>query len=136
MGATPALCLPVSEPSTGAEEVQVQNLDYIPHQRGYTEAMTQKKGYGQFCPVAKASEILAERWTPLVVRELLHGSHRFNDLRRGVPLMSASLLSQRLKELEWVGVVERRPVSGEPGYHYYQTEAGEALRPVIEALGM
>jgi DNA-binding HxlR family transcriptional regulator len=98
--------------------------------------MTQKKGYGQFCPVAKASEILAERWTPLVVRELLHGSRRFNDLRRGVPLMSASLLSQRLKELEWVGVVERRPVSGEPGYHYYLTEAGEALRPVIEALGM
>jgi DNA-binding HxlR family transcriptional regulator len=98
--------------------------------------MTQKKRYGQFCPVAKPSEILAERWTPLVVRELLHGSHRLNDLRRGVPLMSASLLSRRLKELEWVGVVERRQVSGEPGYHYYLTEAGQALRPVIEALGM
>jgi DNA-binding HxlR family transcriptional regulator len=121
--------------TTGAEGVQVQNPDYIPHQRGYTEAMTQKKGYGQFCPVAKASEILAERWTPLVVRELLHGSHRFNDLRRGVPLMSASLLSRRLKESEWVGVVERRQVSGEPGNHYYLTEAGQALRPVIEALG-
>ena len=54
------------------------------------------KGYGQFCPVAKAAEILAERWTPLVLRELTCGSTRFNDLRRGLPLMSSSLLSQRL----------------------------------------
>ena len=67
--------------------------------------MAWQKGYGQYCPVAKAAEILAERWTLLVVRELLHGSQHFNDLRRGVPLMSASLLSRRLKELEWAGVV-------------------------------
>lgn len=102
----------------------------------YSEPMTRKKGYGQYCPVAKAAEILAERWTPLVVRELLHGSHRFNDLRRGLPLMSASLLSQRLKELEWAGVVERRKAPDERGFHYYPTEAGEALRPIIEALGV
>ncbi len=63
--------------------------------------------YGQFCPVAMASEVLTERWTPLVVRELLRGSTRFKDLRRGVPLMSPSLLSKRLKTLERVGVVER-----------------------------
>ncbi len=62
--------------------------------------MGRKKGYGQFCPVAKASEILAERWTPLIVRELLDGSHRFSDLRKGVPLISPSLLSQRLRDLE------------------------------------
>ncbi len=98
--------------------------------------MIRKKGYGQFCPVAKAAEIIAERWTPLVLRELLSGSHRFNDLRRGVPLMSTSLLSQRLKELEWAGVVERRKEPDEPGYKYYLTEAGEALRPVIESLGV
>ena len=55
------------------------------------------RGYGQFCPVAKASEVLAERWTPLVVRELLCGSHRFNDLQRGVPLMSRSLLAKRMR---------------------------------------
>jgi DNA-binding HxlR family transcriptional regulator len=85
--------------------------------------------------VAKAAEILAERWTPLVVRELLQGSHRFNDLRRGVPLMSASLLSQRLKELEWAGVVERRAEPDGRGYTYHLTEAGKALQPIIEALG-
>jgi len=89
--------------------------------------------YGQFCPVAQAAEILAERWTPLVVRELLMGSHRFNDLRRGVPLMSASLLSTRLKTLEASGVLERRQQGGQLEYHL--TEAGEQLRPIIEMLG-
>lgn len=101
---------------------------------GYA-TMTWRKGYGQYCPVAKAAEILAERWTPLVVRELLHGSHRFNDLRRGVPLMSASLLSQRLKELEWVGVVERRQGSDGRSCAYHLTQAGKALQPIIEAFG-
>lgn len=61
------------------------------------------KGYGQFCPIAKAAEIVAERWTPLVLRELVVGSTHFNDLRRGVPLMSSSLLSRRLKRLEMEG---------------------------------
>ena len=92
------------------------------------------RGYGQFCPVAKASEILAERWMPLVLRELLCGSRRFNDLRRGVPLMSPSLLSKRLKELERAGVVERR-AAGPGNTEYRLTPAGEELRPVIERLG-
>lgn len=92
------------------------------------------KGYGQFCPVAKAAEIVAERWTPLVMRELLCGSRHFNDLRRGVPLMSPSLLSQRLKRLEDEGLVVRRAIPG-GGSDYRLTEAGEALRPVIESLG-
>jgi DNA-binding HxlR family transcriptional regulator len=86
--------------------------------------------YGQFCPVAMASEVLTERWTPLVVRELLCGSTRFNDLRRGVPLMSPALLSKRLKTLERVGVVERR------GAEYHLTPAGLELRGVIESLGV
>ncbi len=93
-------------------------------------------GYGQFCPVAKASEVLAERWTPLVVRELLSGSHRFNELQRGVPLMSRSLLSKRLKELERAGVVERRKLAGQGTHEYYLTPAGEELRPIIEGLGV
>lgn len=92
------------------------------------------RGYGQFCPVAKAAEIVAERWTPLVMRELLCGSHHFNDLRRGVPLMSPSLLSQRLKRLEDEGLVQRREAPG-GGSEYRLTEAGEALQPVIESLG-
>jgi DNA-binding HxlR family transcriptional regulator len=89
--------------------------------------------YGQFCPIAKAAEIVAERWTPLVLHELLAGSTRFNDIRRGVPLMSQTLLSTRLKELERVGVVERRdgPRAGE----WHLTEAGRALAPVIQQLG-
>ena len=66
------------------------------------------KGYGQFCPVAKGAEVFAERWTPLVLRELLCGSMHFSDLHRGVPLMSRSLLSLRLKQLEEIGVVERK----------------------------
>jgi DNA-binding HxlR family transcriptional regulator len=91
-------------------------------------------GYGQFCPVAKAAEVLGERWTPLVLRELICGSTRFSELRRGVPLMSPSLLSKRLKTLERAGVVERR---GEAGVTEYRlTEAGLELRPVIEQLGV
>jgi len=66
------------------------------------------RGYGQFCPVAKAAEIFAERWTPLLLRELLCGSVHFSDLHRGIPLMSRSLLSLRLKQLEETGVVKRK----------------------------
>jgi len=94
------------------------------------------KGYGQFCPVAKTSEILAERWTPLVLRELLSGQHRFNDIRRGVPLMSRSLLAKRLRELERAGVVEKRLAAAREAPKYFLTPAGEELRPVIEGMGV
>lgn len=91
--------------------------------------------YGQFCPVARAAEVLAERWTPLVVRELMCGSSTFNDLKRGVPLMSRTLLSTRLRELERAGVVERRPADGRRGHTYHLTPAGEELREIILSLG-
>jgi DNA-binding HxlR family transcriptional regulator len=65
-------------------------------------------GYGQFCPVARGAELFAERWTPLIVRELLNGSHRFNELRRGPPHISRTVLSERLSTLERSGLVERR----------------------------
>ncbi|MCK9795677.1 helix-turn-helix transcriptional regulator [Isoptericola sp. 4D.3] len=90
-------------------------------------------GYGQFCPVAKAMEVLDERWTLLVVRELLLGSSRFNELRRGNPKMSPTLLSKRLRTLERAGIVRR---TGDEGHaRYALTPAGEELRPVVEALG-
>lgn len=92
------------------------------------------KSYGQFCPVAQAAEILAERWTPLVIRELLTGSHRFNDIHRGVPLMSPSLLSQRLRSLVDAGLIERHELSNGPN-EYHLTEAGRELGPVLEGLG-
>src|SRR6267378_2295888 len=73
--------------------------------------------YHQFCPVAKAMELLDERWTMLVVRELVSGSTRFNELRRGVPRMSPTLLSKRLKDLEAAGIVARSQVAGDPDVH-------------------
>jgi len=91
------------------------------------------KTYGSFCPIAKASEILAERWTLLVVRDLLLGARRFNDLHRGVPNMSPTLLSKRLQTLEASGLVVRSMVGGNP--EYLPTKACEDLRPIIEAIG-
>jgi DNA-binding HxlR family transcriptional regulator len=90
-------------------------------------------GYGQFCPVAKAMELLDERWTVLVVRELLAGSTHFNDLRRGVPKMSPSLLSKRLQTLTRAGVVARSEVDGRTVYTL--TDCGRELVSVVEALG-
>ena len=92
--------------------------------------------YNQFCPVAMAAEILCARWTLVLLRELVVGSTRFNDLRRGVPRMSPALLSKRLKELEAAGVVSRSPVAGEPDvFEYKLTAAGRELKPVVEAVG-
>jgi DNA-binding HxlR family transcriptional regulator len=93
-------------------------------------------GYKQFCPLAMAAEILCSRWTMVLLRELIAGSTRFNDLRRGVPKMSPTLLSQRLKELEGAGIIERRELKSERGVFEYQlTEAGKDLRPVVESMG-
>ncbi|WP_372992238.1 winged helix-turn-helix transcriptional regulator [Sulfitobacter sp.] len=93
--------------------------------------------YGQFCPVAMAAEMLCTRWTLVLVREMVAGSTRFNDLRRGVPRMSPSLLSQRLGELEAAGIVKRMPVANEPAVHEYcLTEAGRDLQTVVEAFGL
>ena len=89
--------------------------------------------YGQFCTVARGAEVLGELWTPLVVRELLCGSRRFNDLHRGLPRMSATLLTQRLRKLEEMGVIERR--RGKAGSEYHLTAAGEELRPIVVGLG-
>ena len=93
--------------------------------------------YGQFCPVAMAAEILCTRWTVVLLRELIAGSTRFNELRRGVPRMSPALLSQRLKELEAAGIVARVASSSEAGVLEYQlTASGKELRPLVEGFGM
>jgi DNA-binding HxlR family transcriptional regulator len=95
----------------------------------------EKGGYGQFCPIAMAAEIICSRWTTLVLRELLCGTTRFNDIRRGVPRMSPSLLSKRLKELEEAGVIMTRP-TGQPGVVDYElTDAGRDLEGIVMSLG-
>jgi DNA-binding HxlR family transcriptional regulator len=93
------------------------------------------KAYGQFCPVALASETLAQRWMLLIVRELCAGATRFSEIRRGVPGISASLLKQRLDVLERTGVVRRPRGPGGSTPAYVLTAAGEELRPVIASIG-
>src|ERR1700751_3987202 len=89
--------------------------------------------YRQFCPMAKAMVLLDERWTLLVVRELLKGSTHFNDLRRGLPKMSPALLSKRLRSLSRAGVVERTEVDGRTSYSL--TPCGHDLADVVNAVG-
>jgi DNA-binding HxlR family transcriptional regulator len=91
--------------------------------------------YRQFCPVSRGAEIFAERWTPLILRELLNGSHRFSELQIGLPRISRNLLTQRLVALQRAGIIERRPAERGRGVSYHLTPAGEALRPAVDALG-
>jgi len=91
--------------------------------------------YGQFCPIAKATEILAEKWTFLIVRELLMGARRFNELQRGLGMISPALLSSRLKTFEEQGLIVRRKIPGQRGYEYFPTEACESLMPVLVSMG-
>lgn len=95
-----------------------------------------ENGYNQFCPVAMAAEVLCTRWTIVLLREMLAGSTRFNELRRGLPRMSPALLSQRLKELEQARIIERKK-GGEAGLHeYHLTRSGRDLEPLVMAFGV
>jgi DNA-binding HxlR family transcriptional regulator len=91
--------------------------------------------YGQFCPIARSSELLAERWTPIIVRNLLNGCRTFNEIRQGAPGIPTALLAQRLDALERHGVLVRIPTSTGRGGVYELTEMGRALRPVLDAMG-
>src|SRR6185312_16246883 len=91
--------------------------------------------YGQFCPISKATEILGERWTFLIIRELLMGSRRFSELQRGLGSISPALLTSRLKFFEKEGLLVRRRINGGRGYEYYPTAACAELKPIIIALG-
>ena len=91
--------------------------------------------YGQFCPIAKATEILGEKWTILIVRELLLGARRFNEMQRGLGDISPALLSQRLRTLESHGLITRRKLPGTRLHEYLPTQACEALLPVVIGMG-
>lgn len=90
---------------------------------------------GKFCPIALASDVIADRWTPLILRELVLGNTRFNDIIRGLPGISRSLLVKRLKHLERKGVVERWPLPSGRGHEYHLTPAGRDLHPLLMAMG-
>ncbi len=91
--------------------------------------------YNQFCPISKAAEILGERWTILILREILMGARRFNALQRGLGDISPALLTKRLKQLEEQNMLIRRKIPGQKGYEYYPSDACEALLPVLFSLG-
>ena len=91
--------------------------------------------YRQYCPVSLGSEVVADRWTPLILREMVLGSTRFNDIERGLPGISRTLLAQRLGHLERKGVLERHPARAGRGSEYHLTAAGKDLEVVIMALG-
>lgn len=93
------------------------------------------RSYRQYCPIARASQVLAERWTPIVMRNLLSGAESFTELADGAPGMSRTLLSSRLRDLERVGVIAIDPHPHGRGHTYRPTEAGLALRPVLVAMG-
>ncbi len=94
------------------------------------------KGYGQFCPVAKATELIGEKWTLLILRELLLGTTRFNDFQRAMSRISPTLLAKRLRHLEECGIIIRKKLSGQKGYEYRLTAAGKELSPLIEVLAV
>jgi DNA-binding HxlR family transcriptional regulator len=90
--------------------------------------------YGQFCPIARASEILAERWTPIILRNLVLGCTTFTEIADGAPGLSRALLSKRLRELEEVGVIASSPKADGHGSNYELTPAGQGLRRVLDAM--
>jgi DNA-binding HxlR family transcriptional regulator len=94
-----------------------------------------RSGFGQFCPVAVACEVFAERWTPIILRELFAGAQQFNEIHRGIPLISRPLLVRRLRGLEGAGVIAREPPAKGRGHRYRLTEAGTEFHSVIEGLG-
>ena len=91
--------------------------------------------YGQFCPVAKALEILGERWTILIVREMLMGGKRFNEMQRGLNQISPTILTKRLNDLTDAGIAIRKKIPGQRGYEYFLTEMGKELLPVVASIG-
>lgn len=91
--------------------------------------------YGQFCPVARASELLAERWTPIIIRNLLNGCRSFTEIRQGAPGIPTALLTKRLDTLERHGIIERERLPAGRGWSYTLTEQGQDLKAVCDAMG-
>jgi DNA-binding HxlR family transcriptional regulator len=133
-----AICISVGQRSTGCHSSNWNCCFEIctcaadrPEQTG------RMNGYAQFCPIALASEVVAERWTPLILREVvMAGARHFSEIARGVGPISQSLLAERLRRLEAAGIVERRANRLGRGWEYHPTPAGMELEPVLEALAI
>ena len=93
-----------------------------------------KKTYGQYCPLALATELLCRRWTVLVISRVIDGCHTFNDIHQGVPRISPGMLTTRLRELEHAGLIEQTERDGRP--YYGLTEAGRDLTPIVDAMAV
>ena len=91
--------------------------------------------FGQFCPIAKATEILGEKWTILIVREILMGSTRFNELQRGLSMISPAVLTKRLNTLADYGLIMKKKLPGQRGHQYLPTQSAEELLPIFMDLG-
>ena len=91
--------------------------------------------YGQFCPIAKAMEVLGEKWTLLIIRELLAGTTRFNEFQRALSQISPTLLTKRLQCLEKEGLLVRKRIPGQKGHEYFPTESCRELMPIVEQVG-
>ena len=91
--------------------------------------------YGQFCPIAKATEIIGEKWTILIIREMLMGGTRFNEFQRGLSLISPTILTKRLNSLVEYGLAHKKKIPGQQGYEYFPTESCKELLPVVKSLG-
>lgn len=101
-----------------------------------TEKSKKSKSYGQYCPLALATELLCRRWTVLVISRLIDGFTTFNEIHQGVPRISPSLLSTRLSELEQAGIVKRKKLQGHKRYRYEVTEAGQDLEDIVTQLAI
>src|SRR5262245_54954551 len=125
--------LPWSHPTTVNRGSKVKNLDFTTE--GGLRDTDVVRTYGQYCPIGRGAEIFAERWTPLIIRNLYLGCGSFSEILEGAPGLSRTLLSQRLKQLEGLGVVESVPKSDGRGHHYELTSAGRDLFTVCRSLG-
>src|ERR1043165_7140396 len=137
MAVSPTCFAPNLPPLRRHFETELCSCDYricscdrlsLAHNRSMT-------GYGQFCPVARASEIFAERWTPLILGEVMSERHHFNEILRGLHGCSPTLLRERLRRLERADVIEARPNPSGRGSTYYLTPSGTQLTEVVRALG-
>jgi DNA-binding HxlR family transcriptional regulator len=114
-------------------DIEVKNPDFTcDRRRHHTDFV---RTYGQYCPIARGAEIFAERWTPLIIRNLYLGCGTFGEILEGAPGLSRTMLSQRLKQLENLGVVQSAPKRGGRGHHYELTSAGRELFAVCQSLG-